>query len=111
MSRATAQSTETRQSLLPKTPSSSPRKDMQKNETQSSSISDLQADAEYSDKFRKFSRAFFDEADDCDSIELDFNSNSKGGKHNKKRVLKSVHKTPQVCLRTVKLFFNFFFFA
>lgn len=69
---------------------------MQKNESPLASVSDLPVDADYSDKFRKFSRAFFDEADDCESIELDFNSNSKTSKSKKKRALKSAHKTPQV---------------
>ncbi|XP_031562878.1 uncharacterized protein LOC116298519 [Actinia tenebrosa] len=91
MSGAQVKTTETRQSLLPRNLSSY-RKEMQKHEV--SSVSDLYDDTNYSDKFRKFSRAFFDEADDCESIELDFNFNSKSGKSKKNR-RKSANKAPQ----------------
>lgn len=65
-------STEARSALLPRTPSSASRNEMQKPGERPLSAYDV----DYSDKFRKFSEAVIDTEDNFDSIELDLNRNS-----------------------------------
>lgn len=56
-------------------------------------------DADYSDKFRKFSEAVIDKDKDVDSIEMDFNYNSSVSSRNGGK--SSAARTPQVSSQNV----------